>query len=251
MINKKMMQVLVLLLSLTFIPTVVYAKSSGSDSKKYSNSWWHMPFYQVKKATQKINDLQEQISKIQKKSHHLERKDEQLQNQLANLAKTLKELKEQIDISKSQGFADIDYGIDDKKERIICPGCRFQESKEFENFDFSNGFLQYAYFDRAYLNGADFDSAKLKKATFYKAQLQGANMLNADLNNAYLWSTNLCGTALPEDSSLREGITWYRDTDGYRDTICPDNTWARDNGFTCEGEHLIPIKDIINCKDLP
>ena len=93
-----------------------------------------MPFYQMKKATQQINDLQSQISKIQKKSNQLERKDEQIQNQLANLAKTLKELKEQIDISKSQGFADIDYGIDDKKERIICPGCRFQESKEFENF---------------------------------------------------------------------------------------------------------------------
>ena len=250
MTKNKWMKIIILMILVVFVSTAVHAKSSKSDSKEYSKSWWYMPYYQMKKAATQVIALQKHIAKLNRHSKHLEMKAEKLQNKIDSLSKQLNEIKEQIANTDHQRFSG-DNNDEPKKEKIICPGCRFQETDQFENGDFSGGFLQFANFDQAFLNGADFTGAKLKRASFWRTQLKGAVMIDTDLEKAFMGSTNLCGAALPTDISQRNGITWYLEADGYKDTICPDNTWAKDNGNICEGDHLIPVTDLSTCKDLP
>ncbi len=250
MTNNRWIKIIILTIAVVFASTVVNAKSSNPGPKEYSKSWWHMPYYQMKKATKQAKDLQMHFAKLNRYSNHLEKKAAKLQHKIDSLSKQLNDIKEQMAVTDHQRFSG-NNNDEPKKEKIICPGCKFQETDQFENGDFSGGFLQYANFDQAYLNGADFTGAKLKKASFWRTQLKGAIMSgDTDLDKAFLASANLCGATLPADIS-QSAITWYLEAEGYKDTICPDNSWAKENGKTCEGDHLIPVKDLLTCKDLP
>ena len=227
--NKKPMQVLVVLLSLTFISTVVYAKSGESDSKKYSNSWWHLPYYQIKKATKQINDLRKMVSNLQHTTSRLEIKKNKLENHIAILEEEINELSDRKDTIMSQNLNNDGEKNNVKKLSILCPGCDFIMSNEFAGFDFSGAYLKAALFSAAVLQGTNFSGSILREAYFVKADLQNADFSGADLTDAWFAGANLEGSIL--DGAVLNGVVW--NYNGYGETICPDGTAADTVGNTC------------------
>jgi uncharacterized protein YjbI with pentapeptide repeats len=224
------MQVLVLLLSLTLLSTFVHAKSGNSDSKKYSHSWWYMPFYQMKKAAKDADTLQKKIKNLQRKTNRLDSKENKLKEEIVKLESELKslyELQDSINPQNSNGNT-IEPNL---KSKLICPGCMFYNTDDFdrryhpEGYDFSNGYFKWAYFHYAKLNGAKFTGANLQYTYFMNAELDGVDFSDSDLTGALFDGANLTN------------VNWG---DGNSSTICPDGTYAARNDNSCI-KNLTPL----------
>ena len=223
--NKKVMQILIVLLAVVFSATFVQA---GVHKPK---NWWRNPFNSLWNA---VGSLQNQI------------------NQTQAVKATTQSMRGPQGPPGPQGpkgdRGDIGpMGPEGKAGRssaLICPGCDFGETTEFAGFDFNEARLMNADFESADLNFAQFTGAHLKNAWFKKANLKGTNWVDADLTMAKMYSANLCGADLR--AATLEDIVWFYGSSTFNETVCPDGSCASHNGGTCAG-HLEPILNIEEC----
>jgi cell division protein FtsB len=219
MINKKIMQVLVLLLSFIFMSTAVYAKSGDSNSMKYSHSWWSMPFYQIKMAAKEANALQNKISELQRKTDRLEQRKVMIEEQISTLEKELNSIKERKVAFISNG-TDSSTEYSRKQYSVICPYGYFAGSKEFDDYDFSWAYLKYSNFTAATLQRTNFSNSNLQISSFKNATLDGVIFSGADLSGS-----NFTG-------AIFINVIWGDDMNGY--AICPDEYSAAEHvGGSC------------------
>ena len=221
MINKNIMKVLVLLLALTFISTPVFAKST----EKQSTSWWRIPYYHMLKVAKNI---EKQIAMLDRKANKLEKKKTKLEEKLNIIENEIDSIEGRQQVLNSINATSTDGESADKSSRIICPGCYFSESEEFDGYDFSKAFLNKAYFNDALLNRTNFSGAVLKNAYFIRAELNEANFSGANLTNANLSGANLAGANL--DGADLTNVKWFDQY--YGDAVCPDNTLASEHEDT-------------------
>lgn len=215
MINKKIMQVLVLLLSFTFMSTAVYAKSGCSATEKQSATWWRIPYNHMLKVS---NDLEKQIAELQRKSNKLEKRKTKLEEKVKILEDEMNSLQLRQEVLSSQKPVVDKEDVTSKKTPLICPACYFWGTDEFDGYDFSGAYLKMAYYNYSILNGTNFSGANLKKSYFTGAQLDGVNFSGANLADADF-----------SDAILRN-VTWS--SDGF-ETTCPDG-FIVSNGGSCE-----------------
>lgn len=226
--NKKVLQILIVILAVVFLATVVQA---GVHKPK---RWWRNPFGSLWNA---VGDLQNQI------------------NQTKAVKATTQSMR------GPQGPAGPKGPKGDRGDRgpmgpegpsgqsssLICPGCDFSATTEFVGYDFTKARLMNATFDYADLNLAQFAGARVKNAWFKETDLRGTIWTDADLTKAKMYSANLCGADL--STATLDGIEWWYNLSGYNETVCPDGSCASHNGGTCEG-HLEPILNLEECPDL-
>ena len=223
--NKKVMQIVIVLLAVIFLATAVQA---GVHKPK---RWWRNPFGSLWNA---VSDLQNQIN----------------QTQAVNVAtQSLQGPQGPPGPKGPKGDrGDIGpMGPEGKPGRsyaLICPGCDFAETTEFAGFDFNEARLMNSNFENADLNHAQFTGAYLKNAWFKKTDLKGTIWTDADLRMAKMYSANLCGADL--STATLDGIVWFYNLSGYNETVCPDGSCASNNGGTCEG-HLEPMLSLEGC----
>jgi hypothetical protein len=212
--NKNMMKILVLLLTLTFISSPVFAKST----QKKSTSWWRIPIYHMLKVSKNI---EKQIDDLQRKAHKLEKRKAKLEEKVKMLEEEMNflEMRQEV-LSTEKPDVDKEDVISNKRS-LICPACYFWGTDEFDGHDFSGAYLKWAYYNFSILNGTNFSNANLKKSYFSGAQLDGVTFSGANLTDADF-----------TDAVLRN-ITWS--AEGI-ETICPDG-FIVSNGGSCE-DHL-------------
>ena len=144
-------------------------------------------------------------------------------------------------------------GNGNHSSRFICPGCNFsvvQEKTitkslalnnectgEWDGYDFSGAYMNFASFNDSCLNDTIFKDAMLRNTYFIRAELKNADFSGADLTKAWFCGANLKGAKLEEAISV-VGIKWSDPC--YGDAVCPDGSSAGDNGGTCEN-NLTPI----------
>jgi len=218
MMNKKKMQVFILLLSLTFLSTTVFAKSACSATEKQSKSWWRIPYYHMFKASK---NLEKKIAVLQRKAHKLEKRKAKLEEKVKILEDEMNFLEMRQEVLSSQKIAVDKENVISKKSSLICPACYFWGTDEFDGHDFSGAYLKWAYYNYSILNGTNFSNANLKKSYFTGAQLDGVTFSGANLTDADF-----------TDAILRN-ITWS--AEGF-ETTCPDG-FIVSNGGSCE-DHL-------------
>ena len=214
MINRKMVKILVLLLSVTFISTAVYAKST----EKQTTNWWRIPYYHMLNVSKNI---EKQITELQRKANKLAKRKDELEQKVKILEDEMNSLELRQKVLGSQKPVEDKEDVVSKKTPIICPNGYFWGTDEFDDYDFSGAYLKWAYFNDSILNGTNFSGANLKNSLFTGAQLDrvdfsGANLKGADFTDAVL-----------------NNVTWS--SEGF-ETICPDGFIAS-NGGSCE-DHL-------------
>jgi hypothetical protein len=209
--NKNMMKILVLLLTLTFISSPVFAKST----QKQSTSWWRIPYYHMLKVSKNI---EKQISELQQKAYKLEKRKARLEEKVKILEDEMNSLELRQEVLSSQKPVVDKQDIISETKPLICPACYFWGTDEFDGFDFSGAYLKMAYYNYSILNGTNFSGANLKKSYFTGAQLDGVNFSGANLTDADF-----------SDAILRN-VTWS--AEGI-ETTCPDG-FVVSNGGSCE-----------------
>jgi seryl-tRNA synthetase len=214
MIKKYMMNILLLLLALTFMSTPVFAKST----EKQSTSWWRKPYYQMLKVSKNI---EKQIDELQQKANKLAKRKARLEEKVKILEDEMNSLELRQDVLSSQKPAVDKEDVISKKSNLICPACYFWGTDEFDGHDFSGAYLKWAYYNYSILNGTNFSGANLKKSFFTGAQLDGVDFSGANLTDADFTDAVLIN------------ITWS--AEGI-ETTCPDG-FIVSNGGSCE-DHL-------------
>lgn len=218
MMNKRCIKIMVLLMTVLFLSTAVYAKSSGSNSKKHSNIWWRLPYYHLCKTA---NDLKKKNIKLEKKVIELEAKLDSLQGS--------------------------DNGTQSRP--LVCPGCDFSDYNKMSlktsssaveectgiwvGYDFSEAYMDNIYFRNACINDANFKNALLRSTYFTKSNLKRADFSGADLTGSWFAGANLEGANF--NDSILTNVVWYSTT--YGDAICPDGQPATAHqGNNCMSE---------------
>jgi hypothetical protein len=214
MMNKKMIKIFILLLSLTILSTPVFAKST----QKQSTSWWHIPYFHMLKVSKNI---EKQIEKLQRKSLKLEKRKAKLEEKVKMLEDEMNLLEIRQEVLSTQKPAVDKEDVIYQTRPLICPACYFWGTDEFDGYDFSGAYLKMAYYNYSILNCTNFSGANLKKSYFTGAQLDGVTFSGANLTDADF-----------TDAVLRN-ITWS--AEGI-ETTCPDG-FIVSNGGSCE-DHL-------------
>jgi uncharacterized protein YjbI with pentapeptide repeats len=232
MINKKWLTILFLVIAFVFLSTSVYAKSGGYY-KKYSQSWWYNPIYQIKKAIKDANKLQKNIAKLKRKTNRLENRKNSLEEQISTLEEEIISLQARKAKISIDNQSNNNENEENEKEYFICPGCNFSDSDEFIGYDFSGSFLVHLTASNADMSGANFADAKLRHSYLVISTMQNVNFTGADLFKAVVGGSDFTGACF-KDAILDE-VAWV---DGwYGAATCPDGTTLELVGDTCEG-HL-------------
>ncbi len=234
--NKRLMQVLVILLVALLLATAVQA------SEKNCKHSWYNPFAGIWKA---IGNIDKGVAKLDHKVNRLDRK-------IANL--------------QSNGIAGPpgpkgdkgDPGPAGKASRFICPGCNFSNSDEWANIKtdmqlsisskvteenaglFAGAYLAHSYFDYGDFSGTDFSGAVLHHSTFYRSNFNNADFTHANLKNASFSGSDLTGADF-SGANMDQVIWWDPIFEKYykwNSTICPDGTPAEELGNSCANNLL-------------
>ena len=237
--NRKMMQILVVLLSVIFLATAVQA-----SEKNYKHSWYN-PFAGIWK---KIGHLDWNVKKMDRKINRMDRKIKKLQ--LSGTAGTPGPKGDKGD----QG----PQGPPGNAARFICPGCNFSDSEEWANQNtelllskssdetegkediFTGAYLAHSYFDNGNFTGTNFSGAVLHHSTFFRSNFNNASFSNSNLKGAAFSGSDLTGTDFT-GANLDKVVWWdpiYEKYYQWNPTICPDGTSADENGNSCENNLL-------------
>jgi uncharacterized protein YjbI with pentapeptide repeats len=212
MINKNMMNVFILLLTLTFISTPVFAKST----EKQSTSWWRVPYYHLIKVSKNI---EKQIAELQRKANKLEKRKSKLEEKVKILEDEIYSLQERQNSLNITDFNTERVNTNSKTKITACPRCWFGGIDDLEYTDLSGAYLRGSMFNDAILNHTNFSLSNLRESSFYGAQLDGVNFSGANLSDADFTGAFLFN------------ITWS--AAGF-DTTCPNGDIVS-NGGSCEG----------------
>ena len=121
--KERWMKIIILMIAVVFVSTAVHAKSSRSDSKEDSKSWWHMPYYLMKNTVKEIKTLQRKISNLYRKTERLEQRKLKLEEELSVLETDIKSLQERKNAVSVMNPND-DGGNQTSNSMITtCPRC--------------------------------------------------------------------------------------------------------------------------------
>ena len=135
MINKNRVKILVLLLSLTFISTAVFAKST----EKQTTSWWRIPYYHMLNVSKNI---EKQIAVLQRKANKLEKRKAKLEKKVKILEDEMNSLQLRQEVLSSQKPVVDKKDVISKTKPLICPAGYFWGTDEFDGYDFSGAYLK-------------------------------------------------------------------------------------------------------------
>jgi hypothetical protein len=237
--NRKLMQILVVLLAVIFLSTAVQA-----SEKNYKHSWFN-PFAGIWK---KIGDLNWNVKKMDRKINRMNRKIKKLQ--FSGIAGPPGPKGDKGD----QG----PQGPPGNAARFICPGCNFSDSEEWanQNIDlrlskstdetegkdnlFTGAYLAHSYFDNGNFTGTDFSGAVLHHSTFFRSNFNNASFSNSNLKGAAFSGSDLTGTDFT-GANIDKVVWWdpiYGQYYQWTPTICPDGTSADENDNSCANNLL-------------
>ena len=216
----------------------VFLTTSAQAGSQKSYHKWYNPFSSLWKA---VGSLEKKIAKTNRKMIRMERKINDIKvngvpgPQGPAGPQGIQGLKgEKGDIGPEGP-----KGSPGNAGRIICPGCNFTDPGAYATsafsrsineectgtlvgFNFTEAFMDNAYFIDACLNDVIFKKASLRSTYFSSAELKRADFSGADLSGAWFAGANLEGADF--SGAILSNVTWRYDN--YGETICPDSFFA-------------------------